>query len=305
MNNKGFAVSAFMYMLLILGIILILATLSILSSRKMILDKQKSVAMDNSLQSRKKICKAINGVKLLIPGTKYECQVNNTNKFNFYVLSVEGSKVNLIMDRNICENGQAATAENTCLIEWYASSSDNSSGPVTALEGLHNATKSWNNVKDIKLKYDDIQDNTSTGYTGDTTYGYKGISITNGIGTITNKTENSTTTIGTSNEPLKARLPKISEVYSEDNNDTTHCHSNENTCPAWLTNGLAQYSTYYPNNDYILGINGYWTLSSNPGNSNNANYVYNRGNVTDGNISYNNINGLRPVITVLKSNLYN
>ena len=39
LNNKGFAISTFMYMLLILAIILILATLAILSSRRIIFTK--------------------------------------------------------------------------------------------------------------------------------------------------------------------------------------------------------------------------------------------------------------------------
>ena len=47
LNNKGFAISTFMYMILVLAIVLILATLAILSSRKMILDKQKNIALEN------------------------------------------------------------------------------------------------------------------------------------------------------------------------------------------------------------------------------------------------------------------
>ena len=301
MNNKGFAVSAFMYMLLILGIILILATLSILSSRKMILDKQKSVAMDNSLQSRKKICKAINGVKLLIPGTEYECQVNDTNKFNFYVLSVEGSKVNLIMDRNICENGQAATEENKCLIAWYASSTDNSNGPVTTIEGLYNATKDWDNIPNMNLDYSD------EGHIANASYGYgkikttsAGIKITMKDETEVTGSENQTPVIRyEANKPLKARLPKYSEVTE------AGCTGNNGSCPVWLTNGLAQFSTYYPDNDHILEINGYWTLSSTPNNAGLARIVHSNGIMFSDSTSYASYYGLRTVITVLKSNLYN
>lgn len=46
-NNKGFAVSTIMYMILIMAITLIILTLTILSSRQLILDKIKSEAMDN------------------------------------------------------------------------------------------------------------------------------------------------------------------------------------------------------------------------------------------------------------------
>lgn len=47
LNNKGFAISTIMYMILILAVILIIATLSVLGSRKLVLDKQKSEALDN------------------------------------------------------------------------------------------------------------------------------------------------------------------------------------------------------------------------------------------------------------------
>ena len=39
-------------------------------------------------------------------GDKYTYEVNNVDTFNFYVLSIENDKVNLIMDRNICEDGK-------------------------------------------------------------------------------------------------------------------------------------------------------------------------------------------------------
>jgi hypothetical protein len=47
LNNKGFAVSTIMYIILILAIILITLTLAILSSRKLILDKEREEAINN------------------------------------------------------------------------------------------------------------------------------------------------------------------------------------------------------------------------------------------------------------------
>lgn len=47
LNNKGFAISSIMYIILILAVILISVTLAILSSRKMILDKIKKETSDN------------------------------------------------------------------------------------------------------------------------------------------------------------------------------------------------------------------------------------------------------------------
>ena len=47
LNNKGFAISTIMYMILIMAIVLIALTLSILSSRKLILDKIKKETNNN------------------------------------------------------------------------------------------------------------------------------------------------------------------------------------------------------------------------------------------------------------------
>ena len=47
LNNKGFAISTIMYMILIMAVILITLTLTLLSSRKLILDKSKQVAKEN------------------------------------------------------------------------------------------------------------------------------------------------------------------------------------------------------------------------------------------------------------------
>ncbi len=53
LNNKGFAISSILYIILIMCIILITVTLSVLSSRKLILDKQKSDVL-NSLYNEAK-----------------------------------------------------------------------------------------------------------------------------------------------------------------------------------------------------------------------------------------------------------
>ena len=47
LNNKGFAISTVMYMILIMAVILITLTLTLLSSRKLMLDKSKQEAEDN------------------------------------------------------------------------------------------------------------------------------------------------------------------------------------------------------------------------------------------------------------------
>ena len=47
LDNKGFAISTIMYIILTLGVIIIITTLSVLSSRKLILEKQKQKALEN------------------------------------------------------------------------------------------------------------------------------------------------------------------------------------------------------------------------------------------------------------------
>lgn len=47
LNNKGFAISSILYIILVLAIILIVLSLTILSSRSLVIEKVKSEAMDN------------------------------------------------------------------------------------------------------------------------------------------------------------------------------------------------------------------------------------------------------------------
>ena len=253
-------------------------------------------------------------------GDKYEYQVNDTDTFTFYVLSVDGDKVNLIMDRNICENGQAVTAEDKCTIAWYDDGDNpvnynndtNEFGPVTAMQTLYNTTKDWTNVPDMNLDYADEGNivDSSKGY-GKIETTETGIKITKKDGTTeVTRNDNQTPVIPyETDKPLKARLPKLEEVYNT-GTDTDHCHDVYGSCPAWLTNGLAQNAPYYPNNEHISALQGYWTLSSQPGgtansNSNFAYIVSFRGYI--GSYYTSNVSriGMRPVITVPMSTFIN
>ena len=232
-------------------------------------------------------------------GDKYTYKVNDSDTFNFYVLSIEGDKVNLIMDRNICEDGTVATEQNTCLVAWHAGANNNNYGPDTAMTYLYNGTKNWSNVPNMELTYTDENNSDST------TDGYTGITTDNGVATITGKNGVTNTTIGTSTQPLKARLPKESEVLGTDGN---HCTTNPGSCPAWLVEYLNDSSTpsssYYSNNELISGLYGYWLLSSNPGYSDVARYVVYDGGVYYGSTTIGNY-GARPVITVSLSDISN
>ena len=219
-------------------------------------------------------------------GDEYTYQVNDSDKFTFYVLSIDDTKVNLIMDRNICEDGTTETQQKKCTIAWD-SRFGNRKGPVTAMQGLYNATKNWDNVYNIDLEYDDILELTNAGYS--TENGYKGINIIDGVGKIINKEENELVSIGTELEPLKARLPLFSEVYGTDGN---HCTWNTNSCPLWLKTNILGYPL----------TEGYWLLSSSP-NSSILSSVIRAGRLAAYEVNDTNWFGIRPVITILKSDL--
>ena len=108
-----------------------------------------------------------------VNGDEYTCQVNDTTTHNFYILNTEGDKVNLIMDRNICNDGTEATASNLCIVFWVikddylaAGGAEDrwdryscTKGPITALKYLNEATSSWTNIPNLNETYTD--ENTS------------------------------------------------------------------------------------------------------------------------------------------------
>ena len=253
-------------------------------------------------------------------GDKYSYEVNDTDEVNFYVLFIEGDKVNLIMDINICKDGTIDYANdqdsNYCRYAWE-STNTNGNGPIDAMTALGNGTRNWNNVPNINLDYDDITDNTSAGHTGSTG---KGITITDGVGYITKKDGTTQTPITlTDNMPIKARLPKLKEITE------AGCHIyNSSTsqqdlgiCPVWLMGNMTYYNVssfagsgntdkYSMNNNseaYQNHIYGYWLMSSNTGDSSIARSVHYGGRV-DWRSAYNSGDfGVRVVITVSKSDL--
>ena len=248
------------------------------------------------------------GITGLSIGDKYSYKVNGKDTFTFYVLSIEENKVNLIMDRNICLDGttdyENDQDSNYCRYAW---GSTNGKGPIDAMTTLGNGTRNWNNVPNINLDYDDIADSTSSGYTYSTTYGYTGITITNGVGYITNKdgtTQTSITLID--NMTIKARLPKLKEITDAG----CHIYSSEDdygTCPEWLMGNMTydgeKYLINHNEESYQNRIYGYWLLSSFPVLSDRACYVDFNGYVLSGSAYRSIYYGLRPVITVLMSDL--
>ena len=225
------------------------------------------------------ICTYVSGTAQTA-GAKYSCEVKEGTSYNFFVLTTpaEGdTTINLIMDRNICEDGTPATAENKCLVAWLSKDdyinndgpnteqftdgggcqlgnvcSVNELGPITAITYLNNATSTWENIDNLDLTYDDEGEN------------FTGFAL-NG----------------------KARLPYKSEVSAYDSTNKTN---------AYLYDYLNSNNNVQTN--IISGIHGYWTLSS-TSDSSRAWYVYDYGNVGISERVYSdNYNGVRPVINL-------
>ena len=248
------------------------------------------------------------GTSGLSVGDEYTYKVNATDTFTFYVLSIKGDEVNLIMDSNICNDGTIPTSSKPCLYAWHWQTqewdeNDNRYGPDIAMTNLYNGTKGWINVPDMIMDYDDENNKT------DDTKGYTSIMTdeTTKVTTITGKQNKTSTnqTFGNTTEPLKARLPREDEVKPSDN---SLCTTSQGSCPMWLVKNLNYWNgannKYSDNqNNGITNIYGYWLLSSNPGDSYRARYVYYNGIVSRYSTSNASFYGLRPVITVSLSDL--
>ena len=219
-------------------------------------------------------------------GDKYTYKVSNKNTFNFYVLSLnEDNTANLIMDRNICEDGTAATSLNICLYEWDEAHAGTSYGPITSMEKVYNATKEWNNVPNLSFEYNDNHT------------GYKSFVSVDGIAVITAE-NNTTTIIGTAQKPIKARTPTYLEVYSSGCMYKSPSNNHNGSCQKYLVDNMGNADlSEYVSNDKIEGVNSYWLMSNYVYNNPSwVLYVSNYGNLIVAGSS--GLSGVRPVITV-------
>ena len=231
-------------------------------------------------------------------GTKYSCEVKEGTSYNFYVLSKNNDgTTNLIMDQNINSDGTPAgitgTAKSTNasqynLVAWNNESgqSTNAYGPVTAMTFLYNATKDWANVEPINYIY---KDRDIQGTTAENT-SYTSFVSTNGVATIIPlDTTIEPVTIGTSDKPLRARMP----IYANASITEVADKTDDNV---YLYDNLPAAAPPTPI--------GYWTLSTYSGDSIRAWSVRYNGVVNySPQLLYNSVSegvsfGVRPVITV-------
>ena len=240
--------------------------------------------------------------------SEFKIKVNdNSDWLTFFVLSNEGDYVNLIAQQNIAPDG-TFTGEPQTGDEWYvtlSNSYDNRYGPQTAYTYLIQATSNWTNIPIIeRFNYLD------EGNQSNSTYGYQSL-----VTSLDNSTGKYITTITpysseygnpVTYENMKARLPYEREITSN-----TTCKVDIGSCPLWMVNYLTGnvYSTPYYNEsngkvDVASANNvGYWLLSSRPGSSYSARRVNYLGQVCDSYRTKDFDHGVRPVITILKSDL--
>lgn len=295
LNNKGFAISTIMYLILVFAVILITATLFILSSRKLVVDNQKNKVLNDiynivcskvtfSTASKKTDGSLIGNIPVgnFLPGDEYTCQVNGERVYHFFVLSTDKDNVNLILDRTITSSGLLSTSRENSIVA-YLSTSDGSSesdGPVTLLNFLNSATKSWTNIPNINMNYiysDDLK------------------IITNET-TVEIVKNNQTQSVFNN---LKVRVPYESEIES------VGCTEEIKSCPFWLSNYLMNNESVTGGTN-ISGLVGYWIL---PKPSEGAKIIDSYGSLKAatyyGGINNSVIIGVRPVITLSKSKFVN
>ena len=211
-------------------------------------------------------------------GDKYTYKVNDTDTFNFYVLTEpQNGEVNLIMDRNICENGTVDydndPNNNSCGYKWYSKVSDNRKGPTTIIQILYNATKDWDNVPNMDLSGEKAYIDEGNNY-GKVETVTNGIKITMINGTEVADDDNKTPVIKYENgQSLKTRLPRYDEVT----NVYTRCTKDLGLCEPFLVDNLTYFNTknhfgvtidkYFEinSNNGVTYYGGYWLMSSSQG----------------------------------------
>jgi len=278
LNNRGFAISGILYSILILFVTLFIGILALLATTKFSFDKIKNdivgkleknqyISSDYSCVTDRNLVCSEEDIKS-DEGILVNVRVNDSENYDFYVIEDTGSKLTLIMDRNL-----GAT------VAWYADASDNSKGPLTALNYLNSETAGWKNISAIgSYTYDNNLNGTTN------TYGYQKLEITNGAGILTSQDGKTQTELtGTS----RVRLLTEEEVQILKT-------ANSNKTPKWL------YANLRTTSDDTSLPPGYWFLTVDSSTATNALAMHYSGSIYELNVINKVFYGIRPVITVSK-----
>jgi len=185
-------------------------------------------------------------------GTAFAIKVNSEETYKFYVLRDDGNTVTLIMSENL---------GNT--VAWYADATDNSYGPITAINYLDELTADgWSNIPTKTYTYSGI------GHNGEARI-YTDITRT-----------------------MRARMLTYQEAIDL---NCTSSNDGDNNCPKWMYENLAASSA----NDSLAV--GYWTSTAGDILSEAALFISDYGYPSGSVVTNDTGHGLRPVITVSKT----
>ena len=231
----------------------------------------KDTTVENALDelyelTPKKFCELKSGSEYAI-GSKYECDPGDGVKRNFYVLAVDNNKVKLIMEHNITEGSGTTTMKWMDAMKYFRT-------------GAGASTKSaWTNVVDVDLPM--AQD------------------IANAVG-------NTGWNMEDKNYDGWFYFDKNGSSYGQTQVANTSNLSNFR----WLYNYTRECSAYGCDSATSLGSTeayGYWTrdiVAQQKDSTGRAWDVHRRGSLGYNPVSNDADGGVRPVITVLKNNLY-
>lgn len=155
MNNKGFAISTMMYMILILGLTIVAIVIAMFNTRGNILNKLKTNVQNeiNDTVDNDYVCVGINTSGIYTVGDKYNCSVSNTEEYDFYVISSDTDNVNLIMSESLTfdkgnygNDDDVVTNSKVAYITDTDYSATNEYKPTTALKILKRITDNWFNI---------------------------------------------------------------------------------------------------------------------------------------------------------------
>lgn len=233
-----------------------------------------------------------------VPGSEFSIKVSDEIGYlTFFVLSNDNNYVNLIAQKNLASNGTLTTSIDIIGDEWY-SDSNNRYGPQTAYKYLTNATSKWENIPVIEsFNYLD------EGNQSNSNFGYKSINTE-----YDSESGNYLTIITPLSaeygeidvyENMRARLPKYSEII-----ENTSCTTTDGSCDdesLWVVDYLKTNTNVTGGTSLESYSSGYWLLSSCQGSGNEVSGVHYYGRFY--NYPANNVFGIRPVITLKKSEL--
>lgn len=327
LNNKGFAISTIMYMVFVLAVLVMAITLTILNSRKLILDKQRNIALTNIYENNTSTHRTNCTVLASFGGTFVEANDSDTHKGIVYMNPIDISATcnAAIASANLNSNGTPTGINTGCMKFYiYDDTGDtykmildhNTSGDVAWNSGGSNS--SMNEVA-IRLSED------TEGWVGNPRLitanevaHIVGADYADSIQWNQSKTYKSSATI-------TDILTQNSWIYFDGNGNeysgwqTQTANSTNKSKYAWLFDniyGCGSYGCYksdnnsysYPQKDSLTTstITGYWTQDLVTGYTNKAWYVFRAGRLySTTNVNADDILGVRPVITIEKELINN